>query len=369
MGELGPSEPPSPDPLNNSTQWSEPPAEEPEPQSAHSNAQEQRQRDQEDFTKKERESYATVANQLAGAPVQPSDGWKGTVVAKQDDLVQKQMNEVKRSSRKAHPGAQNTGEYVDGRGRRLASALAPMDGWYDRRYVAATAPAADLDECEDFRRMFHPDLYDASVSKPTRVSLSMKGILDDPHCRWIAEQLDEKETTAPLHGGDVGWRDKLEKDNEIARKEGAAGVAARKPGCRRLYLNDNPITGEGIEYLADALRRNKTLEELYLHYTDVGDAGLKHLLTMLTENRTLRRLELGGCGIRQGGADMLKTFFTQGGKSNLEHLGLLGNDDEVIDDLADIYRALQSNAEAGKKRRAQAATNAGASDSDDDDDW
>lgn len=89
MEELGPSEPPSPDPLNNSTQWSEPPAEEPEPQSAHSNAQEQRQRDQEDFTKKERESYATVANQLAGAPVQPSDGWKGTVVAKQDDLVQK----------------------------------------------------------------------------------------------------------------------------------------------------------------------------------------------------------------------------------------------------------------------------------------
>lgn len=88
----------------------------------------------------------------------------------------------------------------------------------------------------------------------------MKGILDDPHCRWIAEQLDEKETTAPLHGGDVGWRDKLEKDNEVARKEGAAGVAARKPGCRRLYLNDNPITGEGIEYLADALRRNKTLE-------------------------------------------------------------------------------------------------------------
>lgn len=63
------------------------------------------------------------------------------------------MNEVKRSSRKAHPGAQNTGEYVDGRGRRLASALAPTDGWYDRRYVAATAPAADLDECEDFRRM------------------------------------------------------------------------------------------------------------------------------------------------------------------------------------------------------------------------
>ena len=68
-------------------------------------------------------------------------------------VVCRQMDEVKRSSRKAHPGAQNTGEYVDGKGRRLASALSPYDGWYDRRYVAATAPAADLDECEDFRRM------------------------------------------------------------------------------------------------------------------------------------------------------------------------------------------------------------------------
>eukprot|EP00967_Tisochrysis_lutea_P080498 scaffold110603_cov34-Tisochrysis_lutea.AAC.2 len=68
------------------------------------------------------------------------------------------MDEVKRSSRKAHPGAQNTGEYVDGKGRRLASALSPYDGWYDRRYVAATAPAADLDECEDFRRITPPGL-------------------------------------------------------------------------------------------------------------------------------------------------------------------------------------------------------------------
>lgn len=69
-----------------------------------------------------------------------------------------------------------------------------------------------------------------------------------------------------------------------------------------------------------------------MHYTDIGDAGLKSLLKMLPKNRTLRHLELGACGIRRGGADMLKTFFTQG-KSNLEHLGLLGNDDEVLDDL------------------------------------
>jgi hypothetical protein len=82
------SEPPSPDPFN-STQRSKPPAEEPEPQSAHSYAQEQRQREQEDFTAAERANNATVADQLAGAPVHPSDGWKGTVVAKQDELVQK----------------------------------------------------------------------------------------------------------------------------------------------------------------------------------------------------------------------------------------------------------------------------------------
>jgi len=44
------------------------------------------------------------------------------------------MEEVKRSARKAHPGAQNTGEYFDGQGLRLASALSPVDGWYSRRY-------------------------------------------------------------------------------------------------------------------------------------------------------------------------------------------------------------------------------------------
>jgi hypothetical protein len=121
---------------------------------------------------------------------------------------------------------------------------------------------------------FHPDLFDPSVPKPSRVALSMKGIIDDPLCRWIAEQLDEKKTPAPLHGGNVGWREQPEKENAAARETGAAGVAERKPGCRRLYLNDNPITGEGIEYLADALRRNETLE---VRVRVVGGSGMKYL--------------------------------------------------------------------------------------------
>lgn len=123
---------------------------------------------------------------------------------------------------------------------------------------------------------FHPDLYDPEIPKPSRVALSMKGIIDDPHCKWIAEQLDERPEPKALHGGDIGWRKQIEEENENARKAGAAGFAPRKPGCKRLYLNDNPITSVGIEYIADALTRNETLEVRFEPNAPAG--GLSRLV-------------------------------------------------------------------------------------------
>jgi len=137
-----------------------------------------------------------------------------------------------------------------------------------------------LDECDDFRQLFHPDAFDPDEGKPEAVTLAMKGIIDEPHCQWIAEQLDEGEPRAEgsKHGGVGGWWRESERR---AEEERGQPPKAGPRGCKRLYLNDNEITGVGIRYIADALKRNRTLEELYLHYTDIGDDGLRELLLML----------------------------------------------------------------------------------------
>jgi len=118
---------------------------------------------------------------------------------------------------------------------------------------------------------------------------------------------------------------------------------------RKLYLGDNNITHEGIQHLAAALRNNGTLEELYLQYTAIGDAGLQHLLEMLPHNQTLRRLECGCCGITSQGAQEVVKVLRRKENSTLEILGLFGNDDEIDDDLPEIYALLAENSGGGKK--------------------
>ena len=71
-------------------------------------------------------------------------------------------------------------------------------------------------------------------------------------------------------------------------------------------------------------------------------------------NRTLRHIELGSCGIKQSGADLIKTTLSQQKGITLEHIGLFGNADEIIDDLPEVYGVLTSNASAGEARRAEA---------------
>ncbi|UJR14242.1 hypothetical protein I4U23_001233 [Adineta vaga] len=62
---------------------------------------------------------------------------------------------------------------------------------------------------------------------------------------------------------------------------------------RKLVLNKNGITNEGIEYLAEMLKTNQLLTELWLSNNEIGNEGVKQLADVLINfNRTLKLLVL-----------------------------------------------------------------------------
>ena len=227
-----------------------------------------------------------------------------------------------------NPSIKNAGEQY---AQLRATCLAPRDGWYSERFRCETRPAVELDEERAFEFLIGDKLE--GIPPPTRVCLSFKG-LEDGMIEMLSRFLDE---TSTRYGDQIkAWREEFDPPR----------------GCKYLYLNDNPITDAGAAYLADALKNNKTIEELYLQYTNIGDAGLQHFLEMLKDNTTLKKLELGCTGITEAGAKTIIRSFSRGGVSatntTLEHLGLFSNDDNMDDDLPQIYDFLEPEGRAAR---------------------
>jgi len=270
-----------------------------------------------------------AVDNAAGATVGLARGgaWKGELNKNFDHHMEETMRATWAIGKALHKNARNVGERYS---KIHCSPMAPRNGFYDQRYVCATLPMAEIDEEADFEFLLGSE--EEGIKPPARVTFAMKG-LQDLHVQWISNFLDEAN---PEHGQAI-------KSN---REQGY--------GVRVLYLNDNNITDEGIMYLADALKTNSTLEELYLQYTAIGDKGLQHLLEMLAKNKTLRRLDCGRCGISGKGAqEVLKAFGPGGyaaGNQTLELLGLFGNEDEIEDDLPQIYELFpRGKSSRGKK--------------------
>jgi Ran GTPase-activating protein (RanGAP) involved in mRNA processing and transport len=62
---------------------------------------------------------------------------------------------------------------------------------------------------------------------------------------------------------------------------------------KKLVLNKNGITNDGMKYLSEMLSTNQTLTELSLSNNEIGDEGVKQLANVLIDhNRTLKVLVL-----------------------------------------------------------------------------
>jgi Ran GTPase-activating protein (RanGAP) involved in mRNA processing and transport len=98
-------------------------------------------------------------------------------------------------------------------------------------------------------------------------------------------------------------------DNEEV--EQICKVAIEEKQCQKLQLENNKITGKGATTLADALFANNTLIQLSLSYNPIGDIGAHALAQVLCiHNWTLTWLDINGTGITDDGieylAEMLK---------------------------------------------------------------
>jgi hypothetical protein len=196
------------------------------------------------------ESEEAPADEEAEPELAPEGEWLAEANDNWDTLLNMRMTNTweQEDVVQMHPTARNTGQAY---ARIRAQPLAPMNGFYDQRFVCATKPQDEIDEESDFEFLVGSAID--GIVPPRRVTLAMKGVQDHT-VEMIARFLDE---TSLRYGDTVkAWREEGE-------------------GVRQLWLNDNPITDAGAAFLADALKNNQTIEELYLHYTFINDVGLK----------------------------------------------------------------------------------------------
>ncbi len=68
-------------------------------------------------------------------------------------------------------------------------------------------------------------------------------------------------------------------------------LLSNKTELTHLYLNNNLIEDEGAEFIATALKSNKTLQYLYLNNNSINYHGLHKLAqTLEQDNKTLKSL-------------------------------------------------------------------------------
>lgn len=86
-----------------------------------------------------------------------------------------------------------------------------------------------------------------------------------------------------------------------------ADAVAQHPALERLGLQVNWNLGDaGVNRIASALRRNRSVNELWLAETGVRLEGARSLAAMLFDNWALRVVDLRGCKIPPTGIQMLK---------------------------------------------------------------
>ncbi|CAF1402355.1 unnamed protein product, partial [Adineta ricciae] len=116
--------------------------------------------------------------------------------------------------------------------------------------------------------------------------------------------------------------------------------------CKRLLLDENQITSQGIAIITDGLKDNTTLETLNLEKNFIGDQGVQYLSNvLLTKNSTIQRLDLNENNITSTGVQYLADLLQV--TRNLTWLGLhtnkIGDSGMVLlaNVLADHNRSLQ----------------------------
>ena len=108
---------------------------------------------------------------------------------------------------------------------------------------------------------------------------------------------------------------------------------------KRLNLDGNNITDEGVKHLAKALAHtNCTLNSLHLGDSNITDEGVKHLATALTHaNCKLKRLDLYDNNLTDEGVKHLSTALTHTNcKLNSLDLGFNNITDEAVKHLSTI---------------------------------
>ena len=118
-----------------------------------------------------------------------------------------------------------------------------------------------------------------------------------------------------------------------------------------LSIGKNKIDDEGVEILAEALRKNQSLTLIDLSKNEFGDDGVAALAAALQSNTALRALNLDNNKIEDDGVEVLVDAIRK--NTSLMILDLLGNDGiskqgevmllKLVNDISSIEATLRSN--------------------------
>ncbi|WP_410176348.1 leucine-rich repeat domain-containing protein [Rickettsia hoogstraalii] len=112
-----------------------------------------------------------------------------------------------------------------------------------------------------------------------------------------------------------------------------ASALRLNPWLKTLNLNDNNLTHNNIKELTTALTENKALETLLIsNNIEIGDLGFEAIANMLQKNNSLKKLALMNIKLGDLGAAYLATVFLYH-KDHLQHIKELDLRDNNITNL------------------------------------
>ncbi|KAL9667355.1 hypothetical protein QQ045_001709 [Rhodiola kirilowii] len=103
-----------------------------------------------------------------------------------------------------------------------------------------------------------------------------------------------------LHGNSIG-------DEGIRAL--MSGFNLHKGKITNLDISNNSITSKGAFYVAEFVKKSKSLKWLNLYMNDIGDEGAEKMAEALKENRSLAVIDLGGNNIRAHGITAIAQVF------------------------------------------------------------
>ncbi|KAI7860994.1 hypothetical protein BDC45DRAFT_552330 [Circinella umbellata] len=120
-------------------------------------------------------------------------------------------------------------------------------------------------------------LLDGCLLKPPSLEILASGVRKSPHLRYLSLQRNKI-----THQGAVSLGVMLHDYDQEHKK-----------GLEYLNLNNNDIR-QGVQYIAQALRRNRSLEELYMHDCKLDSKGCAFIGEALKYNQALLKLDISG---------------------------------------------------------------------------